>query len=222
MSKLILSCFIFIGYLFSQEACSCEDAWRSNQNSKKKKLHSPKSAKEIFTELYTKIEDIIPNIKISELEILPETDSFIYNRYNKHRDNQYYKTAKWRGKKVFLKKIKDSNGEYEMAVLRTLNRIGIPTLFIGTVRNTDGVLYMVSKFQESEVFRAREDFLTRLDPQYHQSVLQQLDRIGFLLSANNITQVDTQFLVSDGKVYIIDVEHFVFPDHEETRGPSLF
>ena len=148
--------------------------------------------------------------------IQPEIDSLIYNRYNRHADNQYYKIAIWKGKKVFLKKIKASHGEHELAVLRTFNQIGIPVLLQGVVRDTDGTLYMVSKFQERKALRTQQEILTDIDKQYHKSVYQQLREIKTILLATNIYPADLQFIISEGgKVYLIDVELYKFLDEEK-------
>lgn len=212
MNQLILIFVIAIGGFFTfQKAYSCEDAFLDLKHIGKVDQNPSSVAKIIFQRIYTSIKNnVTPDINIAELEILPETTSLVYNRYNRHKDNQFYKIAVWRGEKVFLKKIKDSDGEYELAILRTLNKIGIPTLLMGVVKDKDGILYMVNTFQDSVVFRNLEDVSSDLDKQYHESVRQQLDRINFLFSANNIFPGDFQFLVSkDGKVHIIDVEYYI-------------
>lgn len=105
---------------------------------------------------------------------------------------------------------KGFDGEYELSMLYFLNRIGIPTLFKGVVKEADGTLYMLNTFKESMVFRIWEDVSSYLHTKYHESVREQLDKINFLFSANGIFPGDFQFLVSkEGKVYIIDVEHYV-------------
>ena len=211
MNQLILNFVIAIGFFPFQEAYSCEDAFLNFKHIRKIDQSFSQAAKIIFQRIYTSIKNnVIPDINIAELEILPETTSLVYNKYNRHKDNQFYKIAIWRGEKVFLKKIKDSKGEYELAILHTLNKIGIPTLLRGVVKDKDGILYMVNTFQDSVVFRNLEDVSSYLDKQYHESVRQQLDRINFLFSANSIFPGDFQFLVSkDGKVHIIDVEHYI-------------
>ena len=216
MNKLILGVIIFTAHFCSYANNSCGESWESNQNSIEETQSLPHLAKKVLEHFYLKTEDIVPDIDIKELEILPETDSLIYNWYNRHKDNQYYKTAIWRGKKVFLKKIKALHGEHELAVLRTFNRIGIPVLLQGVVRDTDGILYMVSKFQERKILRNQQEVLTNIDKQYHKPVYQQLREIKIVLLATNIYPMDLQFIVSEeGKVYLIDVELYKFLAEEK-------
>lgn len=216
MNKLVLIFIIFIAHFCSYANDSCGEAWESNQNFIEKTQSLSHLAKKVLEHFYVKTEDIVPDIDIKELEILPETDSLIHNRYNRHANKQYYKIAIWKGEKVFLKKIKAPHGEHELAVLRIFNRIGIPVLFQGVVRDTDGTLYMVSKFQERKILRNQQEVLTNIDKQYHKPVYQQLREIKIILLATNIYPVDLQFIVSEeGKVYLIDVELYKFLDEEK-------
>ena len=198
---------VAVSLFFFQKAYCCEEAFGSLY-SKKASLFS---AKIIFRQMHKIVKSgVVPDINITELEILPETKSLIYNQYNRHKDSQYYKVAYLKGSKVFLKKIKGFNGEYELAMLRTLARVGAPILFRGVVRDAEGVLYMVSTFQNSRVFRNAEDIHSYLDEKLQKSAQQEMERVHFLLSSNGIFPGDFQFLVSPaGRVYIIDVENYV-------------
>ena len=211
MNKLVLYIVIIFIHFFSYANKSCPEAWNSNRNDKQKQQNFPDLAKKILDHFYLKIEEIIPDIERSELEVLPETNAFVHNRFNRHKDNQYYKIAIWRGEKVFLKKIKVPQGEHELAVLRTFNHLGIPTLFHGIVRDIDGTLYMVSKFQEGGTLRTLLDVLQNVDEKYYESVNQQMNEIKLLFSKIGIFPADFQFMVSkEGEVYLIDVEMYIF------------
>ena len=209
MYKLILSCIIFIGSFYSHANSSCIEAWVLNGsfNNKNKQPSFPYLVKRRRHQLYLRIKDIVPDIEMAELEILPETDSLLYNRHGK----KFYKIAKWNGEEVFLKKIKAPHGEEELATLRVFNQIGVSTLFRGVVRDTDGTLYMVSKFQKGAALRVQENVLEHVNKQYYESVRQQVIEIKIMFSEFGILYRDFQFMVSEeGKVYLIDVEYYQF------------
>lgn len=211
MKKYILYSIIFIAPFYSYGNSLCEWALSTDRSLIENKESFYLSAKKIFRRFYVKIKDIVPDIELTELEILPETEIFTYNRYNRHADRKSYKIAKWRGEKVFLKKIRLSDGEHELAMLRTLNQIGIPTLFKGVIRDDLGDLYMVSQFQVGEVFRSTGEPLTHVRPEYHGFVRKQVDEINFLLAVAHIFPADFQFMVSrQGTVYLVDVEYYNF------------
>ena len=211
MFKLIVGFAIFIGSFYSHANSSCIGAWVLNGIFYKDKQPSfPYLVKSRWHQLHLKIKDIVPDIEMAELEILPETDSLLYNRYNRHGE-KFYKIAKWKGEAAFLKKIKPPHGEKELATLRIFNQIGVPTLFRGVVRDTDGTLYMVSKFQKGATLRNQEDVLENVNEQYHESVRQQVREIKIAFSELGVLYTDFQFMVSaEGKVYLIDVEYYQF------------
>ncbi len=239
MSKIVFSVILFIGHFYSQANSSCPGVW----DLKHKGQLSPQSVKEMFEKFYVEEERIVPDINISEvemsggaiphthivrnkrtitdgietyeLEVLPKPASLIEKKYNRHENSQFYKVAKWRGEKVFLKQITQPNGERELAILRTLSEIGIPVLFKGVVRNTDGSLYMVSSFQESPVFKSLEAAFKSFDVKYHTDILQQLKHIYSLFLEYGVSDKDFQFMVSaEGKVYVVDVEFYTFLGHK--------
>lgn len=210
MNKSALYFILFFIHVYSYANKPCPEVWNTKHN--KTQQNYPELAKQILDRFYVKIEDIIPTIERTELKVLPETDSLIYNRYNRHGDNQYYKIAMWRGEKVFLKKIAPPQGEHELAVLRTFSHVGIPTLFRGVMRDTDGVLYMVSRFQDGGTLRNQLDVLAeRVNDKHYGSIVQQLGEIQNVFSKIGIFPADFQFMVSkEGKVYLIDVEMYTF------------
>ena len=120
---------------------------------------------------------VVSGIETYVLEILPETASFIQNKYDRHKNNQFYKIARWRGEEVFFKQITQPNGEKELAILRTLDKIGIPVLFRGVVKIPDGALYMVNTFQDGPAFKSLAAAFQSVDRQYHQFIRQQLESI---------------------------------------------
>ena len=236
-----MSFIFFIGHFYSYANGSCQKAWISNQDLKEKL--SPQIVKKMFERFYIKIEDIVPDIDITELkisqdifipesirknkytlasgvevtmlEMLPEPHPSIISdavsRITDQLNNQYYLTGKWRGEKVFLKKIRKLHGEEELSTLRTLGKIGIPILFKGVVKNTNGALYIVNIFQDSPLFKSEEAAFKSFNVQYHELIRQQLDRIYFLFSEYGIFPRDFQFMVSKkGKVYVVDTEFYMF------------
>lgn len=103
MNKLALIFIVFVGIFSFQVAYSCEDAFWDLGRINTSGQTATSSTREIFQRLYVDIKkSITPDVNIAELEILPETTSLVYNKYNKHRDNQFYKIAKWRGEKVLM------------------------------------------------------------------------------------------------------------------------
>ena len=77
--------FLFTFYSYANKSCS--EAWNPNHNNEQKQQNFPDLAKKMLDHFYLKIEEIVPNIERLELEILPETYSFAYNWYNRHKDN---------------------------------------------------------------------------------------------------------------------------------------
>ena len=235
---------LFIGSFYSYANSFCQGVWNSNPDLKEKKQLSPEIVKQIFGHFYRKMEDIVPDINITELkisqeifipgdlkrneyslvpggieittfEILREPANAVladaFNRMFDHLNNQDYLIGKWHGKKVFLKKIQRSQGEDELAVMRTLNKIGIPVLFKGVVKNKDGTLYMVSLFLDSPLFKSEEAALQYFSIQYHEKIRQQLQQIHSLYSRYGILPRDFQFMVSrKGVVYVVDGEFYMF------------
>ena len=212
MNKYFLYFMIFIVSFYSYGNSFCEWALSTERSLIREKEDFYLSAKKIFRHFYVKVKDILPDIEFTELEILlSDTESFTYNRYNRHADRKSYKIAKWKGEKVFLKKIRSGDGEHELAMLRTLNQIGIPTLFKGVVRDNLGDLHIVSQFQAGEVFKTPEGPFTHVNLEYHGLVRKQVDEINFLLAIAHIFPSDFQFMVSkQGEVYLVDVEYYNF------------
>ena len=212
MKKYILYFIIFVAPFYSYGNSLCEWVFSTDRSLIENKEDFYLSSKKIFRQFYVKIKDILPDIEFTELEILlPDTESFTYNRYNRHGDRKSYKIAKWKGEKVFLKKIRPGDGEHELAMLRTLNQMGIPTLFKGVVRDDLGDLHIVSQFQHGEVFKTPEGPFTHVSLKHHELVRRQVDEINFLLAIAHIFPSDFQFMVSKkGEVYLVDVEYYNF------------
>ena len=215
MNKLVLSLIAFIIHFCSYANNPCQPVfWNSNQKAIENKQSLPDLVNQMREHFYLKAEEIEPDIEIKELKIQPETYSSSYN-------DQRYKIATRNGEKVFLKQIIAPHGEDELAILLTFNQIGVPTLFQGVVRDTHDTLYMVNKFKEGKTLRSPWKILahtTEIQNEHYESVHQQLREIKFFLSSANILPRDLQIIVTgDGKVYLIDVEFYLFLGGENSK-----
>lgn len=203
---------LFIGFFHLYANGSCQDAWNTNQDLKKEEELSSEIVRGMFEHFYTKMEDMAPDINIAEIKI----SQGAFGRMFDHLNSQDYLIGRWLGKwgerKVFLKKIQKPRGEEELAVMRTLRRIGIPVLFEGVVQNKDGTLYMVNLFLDSPLFKSEAEAFQYFPSHLHPKIRQQLEQIHALYSKYGIFPRDFQFMVSKkaGVVYVVDGEFYMF------------
>ncbi len=130
--------------------------------------------------------------------------------------NGWFKTAEWNGKKVFLKIIIVKKHLRELNNFRSLKSRGVPTLFMGITKSSDGKFYMVSQFQEGAFFRIKPQHLGRyfsegLDLNYNitNTTYRKLRELRDLFIKYGVVPSDFQFIVSkEGEVYVIDLEYY--------------
>ena len=177
---------------------------------------SPLKAMKIFEKFNIKIEEIVPDIEVSELQVLGVLELMdlllgFDDIKEKLGSDKNYLISEWQGKTAFLKRITSASEVHELAVLRSLKELGFPVLFKGVVRYTNNSLYIVNEFQTGKVFRDKEAIRESIDPTQQEAVTQQLERISSLFVENGILARDFQFIVSEeGQVYVIDPEFYMF------------
>ena len=117
--------------------------------------------------------------------------------------------------KVFLKAIVFNKHLTELSNIQALNKMGIPTLFMGLTQDQSGRFYMVSRFQEGAFFKIRAlnrtAFVSGFDRGYRiaEHTRRQLMDLRDRFVQNRVAPGDFQFLLSKtGDVYLIDFEYY--------------
>ena len=157
---------------------------------------------------------IKPDIDFDQLRSVQNFTPLFHNILFHH---DWFKTAEWKGKKVFMKIIKFKKHLRELNNFRSLKSRGVPTLFMGITKSSDGKFYMVSQFQEGAFFRIKPQHRGRyvsdgsLDLNYNitNTTYRKLRELRDLFIKYGVVPSDFQFIVSkEGEVYVIDLEYY--------------
>ena len=206
LQKYILSFAVFCGP--AHGAPHCKEAFS---------LSEPERAMALFDGHYEKIKNsgITADIDPSKLKILPSPGKGEHS-------NVSLKAARLEEQEVLLKPIGKNNtddrnhrGKRELAVWLTLRELKAPVLFEGVFRDESEEFFIVSRFQEGDLWLLDKIHKWRWKNSCRYATnrtYQDLSALKELFLRYHIMPWDMQVIVSPktGAAYIIDVEHYEF------------
>ena len=167
---------------------------------------SPRRVKRIATKHY---QDKVSKVEIDYLELISDITQ---------TENMRLLTGTINGQKVLIEEITPMNLQ-KLAVLRTLKEIGIPTLFLGTGKNSKNTPYLIYDFIEGEdvplMLVMPQQWEVNMTSSY---TSKQIEDIGkFFILKGIYTDSLEVFISKDGSIFINHPQNYIFKGRQLKR-----